>query len=257
MRFKGKVAIVTGSSRGIGKGLAIAFAKEGADVVLAARSLGKPVYRQGTLNETEKEIRALRAGGRVIAIKTDVGVRSEAEAMIESTIKELGRIDVLVNNAWPVVFKSEFLYDLDPEVAEGEINAFRGVLNCCRAVLPQMRSQKYGRIINITSMGSKQKVPFWPVYAGLKAGVAHFSRSLAMVVGADGITVNCVGPGLTDTESSWDALKDFIEYMVSQQPVQRMGKIEDVANAVLFLASDEASFITGQDLTVDGGSGPY
>jgi 3-oxoacyl-[acyl-carrier protein] reductase len=78
-----------------------------------------------------------------------------------------------------------------------------------------------------------------------------------MVVGADGITVNCVGPGLTDTESSWDALKDFIEYMVSQQPVQRMGKIEDVANAVLFLASDEASFITGQDLTVDGGSGPY
>jgi NAD(P)-dependent dehydrogenase (short-subunit alcohol dehydrogenase family) len=136
MRFKGKVAIVTGSSRGIGKGLAIAFAKEGADVVLAARSLGKPMYREGTLNDTEKEIHALGAGGRVLAIKTDVGVRSEAEAMIDKTIKEFGRIDVLVNNAWPVVFKSEFLYDLDPDVAEGEINAFRGVLNCCRAVLP-------------------------------------------------------------------------------------------------------------------------
>jgi 3-oxoacyl-[acyl-carrier protein] reductase len=257
MRFKGKVAVVTGSSRGIGKGLAIAFAKEGADVVLAARSLGQPMYREGTLKDTEAEIRALGAGGRVLAIKTDVGVRSEAEAMIDKTIKEFGRIDILVNNAWPVVFKAEFLYDLDPEIAEGEINAFRGVLNCCRAVLPQMRSQKYGRIINISSMGSKQKVPFWPVYAGLKAGVAHFSRSFAMVVGADGITVNCVGPGLTDTESSWDSLKDFIDYMISQQPIQRMGKIEDVAGAVLFLASDEASFITGQDLTVDGGSGPY
>lgn len=82
--------------------------------------------------------------------------------------------------------------------------------------------------MNITSMGSKQKVLFWPLYAGLKAGVAHFSRSLAMVVGADGITVNCVGPGLTDTESSWDALTDLIDYMVSQQPIQPMGETKDI-----------------------------
>jgi NAD(P)-dependent dehydrogenase (short-subunit alcohol dehydrogenase family) len=90
MRFKGKVAVVTGSSRGIGKGLAIAFAKEGADVVLAARSLGRPMYREGTLKDTEKEIRALGAGGRVLAIKTDVGVQSEAEAMIERPSRSLG-----------------------------------------------------------------------------------------------------------------------------------------------------------------------
>jgi len=257
VRFKDKVVIVTGSSKGLGKGFAIAFAKEGANVVLAARSLAQPVYREGTLNDTEKEIRALGAGGGVLAVKTDVGVQSEVEAMVEKTIQEFGRIDVLVNNAWPVIFKADFLDDLRPEMVEPQLNAFRGVLNCCRAVLPQMRSQKYGRIVNITSMGSKQKVPFWPVYAGLKAGVAHFSRSLAMVVGADGIAVNCVGPGLTDSPSSYAAMGDVIPYATAQTPIPRMGTIEEVANAVLFLASDEASFITGQDLTVDGGSGPY
>lgn len=258
MGFKDKTVIVTGSSRGIGKRIAIRFAGEGANVVLAARSMDTPQYRTGTLAETENEIRALNAGGGVLSVKVDVGIQGEVEAMVEKATQEFGKVDILINNAWPVVFAAEFLEDMKPDIAEGEINAFRGVINCTRAVLPQMRERKSGRIVNITSMGSKQKIPFWPVYAGLKAGVAHFSRSVAMVVGADNVTVNCVGPGLTDADSTHALLENFIEYMTSMDiPLRRMGTEDEVANAVLFMASDEASYIMGQDLTVDGGSGPY
>jgi len=248
LRFKDKVVIVTGSSRGIGKGIAIGFAREGADLVLVARTIGQ--------SSTPREIRAL--GRRVLAVKTDVSVQSEVEEMVKKTIGKFGRIDVLVNNAWWLGFKTEVLDDMSPESVEEQAKSFKGYINCIRAVLPQMRLQKCGNIINITSIGAKIKNPWWPVYGAYKAGVAHFSRCLSDVVARDGIRVNCVGPGMTASDSTFRIYpKEMRDGMVSAVPLGRIGEAQDAANACIFLASDEASYITGQHLTVDGGHGPY
>jgi len=248
LRFKDKVVIVTGSSRGIGKGIALGFAREGADLVLVARTIEQ--------SSASKEIHAL--GRRALAVKTDVSVQSEVEEMVKKTMGEFGRIDVLVNNAWWLGFKPDILDDMSAESVEEQAKSFKGYVNCIRAVLPQMRLQKYGNIINITSVGAKIKNPMWPVYGAYKAGIAHFSRCLADVVAREGIRVNCVGPGLTASGSTFSVFtQEAVEGMAAMIPLGRLGEAQDVANACIFLASDEASFITGQHLTVDGGQGPY
>lgn len=260
MRFKDKVVIVTGASRGVGKTIAIAFAREGADLVLAARTVSPdaaPATRPGTIMATAEEIRAL--GRRALAVKTDVGVRGEVEEMVKKTTEEFGRVDILVNAAWNVWFTTEILSDLmTPEITDATIDTFRGILNCFRAVLPHMRSQKYGRIVNITSVGGKSKVPNCPVYGGLKAGVAHFSRCVADVVGPEGITVNCVAPGVMKSASTFDIYpKQILDAVQARLSAQRLGDEEDVARAVLFLADDESSWINGVHLSVDGGQAPF
>ena len=260
MKFKDKVVIVTGASRGVGKTIAIAFAREGADLVLAARTVSEdaaPATRPGTIMATAEEVRAL--GRRALAIKTDVGVRSEVEAMVGKTIEEFGRVDILVNVAWNVWFTAEALSDLmTPELSEATVGTFSGILNCFRAVLPHMRSQKYGRIISITSVGGKSKVPNCPVYGGLKAGIAHFSRCVADVVGPEGITVNCVAPGVMTSASTFDIYpKPILDAVQARLAGRRLGDEEEVARAVLFLADDESSWINGVHLSVDGGQAPF
>ena len=259
MRFKDKVVIVTGASRAIGKTIAIAFAREGADLVLAARTVSEedaPATRPGTIMATAEEVRAL--GRRALPVKTDVGVRSEVEEMVKKTVEEFGRIDILVNTAWSVGWKAEPLDDLmRVEESDATIETFRGVVNCFRAVLPHMRSQKYGRIISITSVGAKIKPVPCPVYAGLKAGVAHFSRVVSDVVARDGITVNCVAPGIMATASTFDIFTGLEDAIAATIPVGRLEEEEEAANAVLWLASDEASYITGAHLSVDGGMAHY
>lgn len=170
MRFKDKVAIVTGSSRGIGKVIAIAFAREGADIVVAARSVTESKSSlSGTINATAEEIRAL--GRRALTVKTDVGVNSDVESMVAKTIEEFGRIDILVNNAWNFEnFKMVLLNDFTPEMVDAQINTFKGVLNCCRAVLPQMRKQQFGRIININQCWCQNQDALVAGVFGLEGG---------------------------------------------------------------------------------------
>ena len=157
-------------------------------------------------------------------------------------------------------FTPEPLSDLlDPAMTEATVGTFKGILDITRAVLPHMKKQKYGRIINITSMGAKNKVPNAPVYAGLKAGVAHFTASVAMAVAPYGITINCVAPGIIDTKSTFDLTPKVVDFMIKQMiPMRRLGKESDVAQAVLFLADDAtANYITGTTITVDGGISHY
>jgi 3-oxoacyl-[acyl-carrier protein] reductase len=166
MRFKNNVVIVTGSSRGIGKSIAIEFAREGADVVLSARSVEKSVDGfglPGTILETAEEVRSL--GRRALPIKADVSIPSEVEEMTRQTVREFGRLDVLVNNpaftnVSPTSFHEMTIEECDLQIA----TTFKGVLNCCRAVVPQMISQKGGRIVNVTTAGAKIPAPFLSIY---------------------------------------------------------------------------------------------
>ena len=248
MRFKDKVVIVTGASAGIGQAIALAFAKEGADLVVASRSIEE--------SETPKQIQNL--GRRVLAVKTDVGAQEQVEAMVKKAVDEFGQIDVLVNNAWWMDMVAAELSDMEPEAVEAQTNTFKGYISTVRAVMPHMREKKYGRIVNITSIGGKIKNPMWPVYGALKAGLAHFTRCTSDVLARDGITINCVGPGLINDDATKRALtEEGTAGMAALIPVGRIGEFEDITRAVLFMADDGAGFITGQELTVCGGQSPY
>lgn len=248
MSFKDKVVIVTGASSGMGEGIALAFAAEGAKVAMASRSIEK----------TDMADRVREAGGTPLLITADIGKPEDVTRIIATTREAFGRIDILVNNAWWVGYAPTELNDLSEEGIEGETATFKGLLRLVRDVLPIMREQHYGRIINITSIASKIRNPLWPVYAGLKAGVAHFSRSVAQVVAKDGITINCVGPGLTNIErTNMIFPEEAMQAMIATIPVGRVGETLDVNNAVLFFASDASEFITGQELTVCGGQAPW
>ena len=260
MRFKDKVVIATGSSRGIGKAIAIAFAREGADLVLAARSVEEPVDRYrlpGTISATAEEVRAL--GRRALAVKTDVSVPSDAEEMAKKAVEEFGRIDVLVNCAAFTNLTPTPFHEMTAEECDVQIDTtFKGVLNCCRAVVPRMISQRAGRIINITTAGAKSPAPSLSIYTSCKEAAAQFSRCIARELARHGILVNCIAPGLVRTGVLVPVFtQQTLDLMVANQPIARYAEPEEIARVVLFLASEEASYITGQHLSVDGGISPY
>ncbi|MCH9731188.1 MAG: SDR family oxidoreductase [Actinomycetia bacterium] len=258
MRLANKVAIVTGASRGMGAEIAVALAREGADVVLAARTLteaevGKPT-RPGTTGEVAARIHEM--GRRALAVKTDITIKADVENLVQTTLNEFGRIDILVNSAWFVNFEETPLSDLlDADKTDATVATFKGTLDITRAVLQHMVECKSGTIINITSMGAKTKVPNAPVYAGLKAGVTHFTASAAAAVARQGVRINCVAPGIIDTASTHDTIGDSLDMALQMLiPMGRLGRESDIANAVIFLADDATSnYITGTTLTVDGG----
>jgi NAD(P)-dependent dehydrogenase (short-subunit alcohol dehydrogenase family) len=249
MRFKGKVAVVTGSSTGIGEAIALAFGREGAHVVLAARTVEK-------LRAHADKIRAL--GGRALPVRTDISILGDVEEMVEKTIHEFGRIDILVNNAAYTEISLKPFSQTLPQEWEGEISTtLKGTLNCCWAVLPQMMKQSYGRIVNVTTAGVKTGSQFLSLYGACKAAVAQFTKSLAMEVMAYGILVNAVAPGMIRT-GALDRVfgEELLKAHLASQGVSRLGNAEEAARVVLFLSSDEASYVTGQHWSVCGGLSP-
>ena len=247
MKLKGKTAIVTGAGQGIGKAMAARLGADGANVVIA------DIAR---FDVTAAEL--AKQGAPALGLKTDVSSESDTRRMAEETLKAFGRIDILVNCA--AMFAGVKLGPFE-DIAVDEwrrlldINVV-GVALCCKAVAPQMRKQRSGRIINLASGAPLKGVPYFLHYIASKGAVIAMTRGLARELGKDGITVNAIAPGLTVSDGT--VLRP--EHLRSQQDTVRSRAIrreehpEDLVGAVSFLASDDAAFMTGQTLVVDGGS---
>ena len=245
-RLEDKVAIVTGGASGLGKVFCLAMAEQGAKPVVAD-------IKDKEAQQTAEEIQA--KGGSAIALKVDVTSEEDTLRMAEETLKQFGRIDILVNNAAMLygITRKPFTEIRPAEWDKLMAVNLMGPFLCCRAVFPQMKKQGKGKIINLTSetafTGSRHLVH----YVTSKGGIISFTRALAAEVGQYGICVNAIGPGFTDSESSRTVIDDIAKYDVSLTPLRRLEQPEDLVGAIIFLASDESDFITGQTLVVDGG----
>lgn len=246
MKFdlSGKVAVVTGSSRGIGAGIAQMLAAQGAKVV---------VNHRNSLERAEEVVSAIKAsGGEAIIIQADVAQSSEAQRLVKETIDTFGQIDILVNNAGTT--RDTLLMTMKDEDWDLVLRTnLSSTYYCSKAVMRPMMKKRSGRIINITSVVGLSGQAGQTNYAASKAGIVGFTKSLAKEVGSRNITVNAVAPGFIPTALTQVLPQEMVQALISNTPLGRMGTAEDVANVVLFLASNEAAFITGQVLTVDGG----
>jgi 3-oxoacyl-[acyl-carrier protein] reductase len=242
--LRDKVAVVTGGSRGIGRAIALRLASEGAIVAVNFRS------NEVAANEVVGEIKA--AGGQAIAIQADVSRADEAQALLDGAKKAFGRVDILVNNAGTT--RDTLLMRMSEEDWDVVIDTnLKGTFNCIKAVSRQMMRQRYGRIVNITSVAGIGGNAGQANYASAKAGVIGLTKTVAKELGSRGVTCNAVAPGLVPTDLTASLPQDLVELAIDRTPLGRTGTVEDMAAAVAFLASDDASFITGQVLAVDGG----
>lgn len=242
--LKDKVALVTGAGKGIGKEIALMLAGQGAKVVVNYASSA-----QGAI-ETVEQIKT--AGGEAYACKCNVASQEEVDAMVAEIMEKYGRIDILVNNAG--ITKDTLLLKMSEKDFEDVLDVnLKGAFLCMKAVTKPMMKQRYGRIINITSIvgliGNAGQVN----YAASKAGMIGMTKSAARELAARNITVNAVAPGFIRTDMT-EVLSDAVkEQLLAQIPMKKLGEAKDIANAVSFLAQDEASYITGQVLSVNGG----
>ena len=243
-RLPGKTAIVTGGGAGIGRAISILFAREKARVAVADIDLG-------AAQATAAEIAQI--GGCALALQADVRTASDVQRMVRETVAAFGRLDILVNNAG--VGTDGDVVQLPEEEWRRILDVnLTGVFLCCKYAIPQMKRSGGGSIVNIASIAARVGGSVSCVYPASKAGVVALSRNTALKFAAEGIRVNCVCPGHVDTALTY-TLKDprVREALISRYPVGRLGTAEEIAAAVLFLASEEASFITGSELIVDGG----
>lgn len=249
MKLKGKTAIVTGAGRGIGRAIALTLAREGADVAVL------DILRDNA-EGVRGEIEALGAGG--LALGVDLTRRQEVNRAVEDTIARFGRLDVVVNNAgWD---KMELFLDSEEEAWDKVIAVnFKSVLYVCKAALPHMVQRNTGKVVNIASDAGRVGSMGEAVYAGTKGAIIAFSKTLAREMARYQITVNVVCPGLTETpllqgiRSQSPKTEKVIEAVTRAIPLGRVGQPEEIAEAVLFLASPAADYITGQTLSVSGG----
>jgi 3-oxoacyl-[acyl-carrier protein] reductase len=246
MILEGMTALVTGGSRGIGAACCQLLAANGAAV---------GVNYLGNRKAAEQVVDQIRsAGGRALAVQADVRDRSQVDGMVAEVQKDMGKVDILVNNAninFPVKPFREFLWDEMMGKLGGEIGSS---FNCCQAVIPGMLEKGMGRIINISSGLSRTPGDGFVAHTTAKSGLDAFTKALAHELGPHGITVNTVAPGLTETDATSWLPKEAKDAAAAHTPLRRIGQSEDVAGAVLFFASHYSGFITGTWLPVDGGS---
>ena len=243
--LSGKVALVTGGARDVGREIALTLAREGAAVAINYRS------SQADADATVAEIR--KSGGKAAAYKADIADRDSVGSMVDAIIKDLGRIDILVNNAG-LVQRQRFL-DTTPAEWKSQIDVgLYGVIHCCHAVAPHMVRQGGGRIVNLAGDSARVGESGLSITAASRGGAIALTKSLAKELGRNGITANLVALGFIETthsEPEWLAANR--DKIVRMYPLRRLGKPADVAPAVAFLASDAASWITGQVLSISGG----
>lgn len=244
MRFKNRSVIVTGSSRGIGKTIALAFAKHGANIVV------NYVKNVKAANEVADSIRKI--GRRFLVIQADVTEFKQVEKLAEQTLDEFGRIDILINNAG--AHNDSVVWKMDNE-QWNEVVAVNltGVFHCTKAVIKYMQKQGYGRIINISSVVGQIGSFGTSNYSASKAGIIGFTKAVAKEVAQKGITVNAVALGYIDIGMGQRLSQEMKNTLVQQIPIGRFGEPKEVAQTVLFLASKDASYITGQVINVNGG----
>ena len=244
MGLEGKIAIVTGGAGGIGKAISGIFAQRGAQVVLADMQV----------DQAEKAAQEIAGayGQRTLAVSLDVSNQASAKAMAEKVQNEFGRIDILVNNAG--VTRDNLLMRMDEADWDAVIDInLKGAYNCSKAVLRTMMKQHYGRIVNISSVSGLAGQAGQTNYSASKAGLIGFTKALAREVASREITVNAVAPGFVPTALTVNLPDELKDSMMKITPLGRWGKPEEIAYAVAFFASDEAAYITGQVLSVDGG----
>ena len=244
MLLDGKVALVTGASRGIGRAIALRLAAEGASVALN--------YAGNAAKAAEVKELAEKGGARAMAIQADVADAAAVDAMVKQVMEEFGRIDILVNNAG--ITRDGLLARMKEEDFDAVLATnLKGVFHCTKAVAKAMMKARYGRIVNLASVVGVMGNAGQANYAAAKAGIIGFTKSVAKELAPRGITANAVAPGFIGTDMTAGLSDKVREGMEQAIPLGRMGQPEDVANAVLFLASDQASYITGQVVHVDGG----
>lgn len=243
-QLDGRVAVVTGSSRGIGRAIAEDLASRGAKVVINYNS---------SSDAAEAVVQQIKDnGGEAIAVQANVADFEQAQALIKAATEEFGQIDILVNNAG--ITRDNIIARLKEDDWDAVIGTnLKSAWNCCKHATRPMMRKRYGRIINITSVSGVAGQIGQSNYSASKAGMIGLTKSLAREVATRNITVNAVAPGFIETEMTSDLDEAVTEYVLTNTPMQRMGSVADVANAVAFFASEEANFVTGQVLLVDGG----
>ncbi len=246
--LKDKVAIVTGAARGIGAAIAERFLTAGALVGFADCDLAEAQKTASKLDPS---------GQRSLVVAVDVTSLQQTNDMAQQVIERFGRIDILINNAG-IAGPNKPLVEVSEEEWDGvtDIN-LKGVFLCCKAVLPSMMRQRYGRIVNVASIAGKEGNPNLTPYSATKAGVICLTKALAKEVCTQGIYVNCITPAVIETPILRQVTQQQIDYMTSRIPIGRVGKPEEVAALIHFLASDECSFTTGACLDISGGRATY
>ena len=244
INLEGRVAIVTGGQRGIGRAIVEVLAQRGADIVLGDRNVEEAQQAAESIMST--------TGRRVQACLVDVADADSTKSMVECALSDFGHVDILVNNAG--ITRDTLIMRMDEKDWDDVIDTnLKGAWGCSKAVIRSMMKQRYGRIINISSVSGLAGQAGQTNYSSSKAGLIGLTKSLAREVASRGITVNAVAPGFIPTALTNDLPQDLKDSMMNLIPVGRWGKPEEVAYAVAFLASDEAAYISGQVLSVDGG----